>query len=263
MSRPEGAPASAALGPVGPVGERPPASEQLKTAARNGFLALVEIIPGAVGRGLLGAVKGFFLFGLAGAAIGAGGALLARLRWDLPVWMISLNAVVATVALALAGAYGMGLRSALTRLASEMEKRGVVRAIYALIRPALLKAARKAEEASRPLTQAELTRSIRESVGGRLRDSAAGVGAKSLLDRVVRFIAGQLQEQMVLGVVMQVATAEKPDSAVEELEHTGLGKVEEAVSKFIVELFEMQTMLAFGAALVASVLPIVVYVLLS
>lgn len=235
------------------------ASAQLQQIAQSGFLALVEIIPGAIGRGLLGAVKGFFLFGLAGAAIGVGGALLARMRWELPLWMALVNAAVAIVALSLAGAYGMGLRAALVRLAEEMERRGVVVALYALLRPALLKAVDRAREAAGPVN---LSASVREAIRRRLSEATTGGDERSMLDRAQAFIARRFEEQLVWSVTAQLLAGDAEDAA-RGLENAGLRRVEEAVSSFIVELFELQITLAFCAAMVASILPMTLYVLLT
>lgn len=239
------------------------ASEQLTAVALNGFLNLVDIIPGAVGRGLVGAFKGALTYGLLGVSIGIGGALVARTRWDLPLWMVTVNAVVATVAFGAAGAYGSGLQAALSRLADEMDRRGVVRALYAMIRPALLKAAEAAENAAAPLAQHELVKKVHASVADRLSRAEAALPEPglepSLAERVTRFLARRVQAQLAFGILAQLAIAGGPGEVAGHLEQSGIAQLEGALRDFIVELFALQTKLAIGLAFLASVLPIVVY----
>jgi hypothetical protein len=242
----------------------PGSSERLREVARSGFRNLVQIVPGAVGRGLLGGLKGLLLYGVGAGLLGLGGALIGRLRWELPWWLVAVNAVVPMIALGAAGAYASGLRSALLYLAEQMERRGVIRALYALLRPTLLKAARSAEGAARPVTERELAQKLRQSVLGRLRECEAPEDVRrSLGERLSTFVAGRLQRQLVFGVLGSLAAEMSAGASAEEMEQSGLAQLERALSELIVDLFELQARLALAVAFVVSVLPTVLYVLVA
>lgn len=257
--------ASAAVQPPAASAGGLSASEQLTAVALNGFLNLVDIIPGVVGRGLIGALKGALTYGLLGAMIGIGGALIVRWRWDVPLWMVTVNAIVATVAFGAAGAYGSGLQAALSRFADEMDRRGLVCALYAMIRPALLKAAAAASTTVVPLSQHELVKSVRASVADRLSRAEDALPEPSLqptlTERVIRFLARRVQTQLAFGVIAQLAIAGGPGEVASHLEQSGISQLESALRDFIVDLFALQTKVAIALAFVVSVLPVLIYVM--
>ncbi len=248
---------------VVPASPPSPASAQLRSVARSGLLTLSQIIPRVVWRGFVSAFKGLLVFVPVGALFGGVAAFLGWQLGGWPGWLLALDAVVASIAFGAAGGYTGAVRGALAELAAQLQQRGAVRAVYALVRPAALKVARQASQAARPLTHHELTVALTRSVGERLRQAEETVQVGGTwVDRIVRFLARRAERMLVLAASQKLLRSKDPKQTLLALENSGLESLEQTVGETLLDVHGLQVTLAWGAAVIASALPSALYVLL-
>jgi len=230
--------------------------EQLLALTRAGLRLFVRVVPALVWAGLVGALKGLVLFGLVGLVAGGLFVLLPRLLGlpPAPLWLDILSFVVPPIALSLAGGYLLMMQRMTQRLAQEAQERGLVRYLYAVIKPVLVQVGRRVQGKG-TLSRAELSRAIESSVAERMHEAAAGgdAGPSSLGDRMEGFLMEQ--SRRVLGLLALRAALSAPDgaTAVRGVEDVGLDRLETALADTLEDLFFVQMVLALlGGLLVAS-----------
>jgi hypothetical protein len=240
--------------------EAPPVAPppSMASMVRAGLRSLVGMVPALLGSGVLGALKGFFLFGFVG--LGLAGAFWWAPHWTgaapTPGWLEALSFVITPLALAVAGGYVWMLHGVSSRLAGEVRKRGLMGYAYAVLKPAMLKVARGLRGGGTP-SREELTRAIEQSVAERLRESQqeAPDAPASRIEGVERFLMEQSRRVLGLIAVRAVLTAPDMASAVHELEAMALDRLEGVLEETLEDLFLLQMVLAFGAGLLVAAVP--------
>jgi hypothetical protein len=240
------------------VVEAPAKAEQTATLARSGMRLLMGLVPSLLKAGVLGALKGLFLFGVLGVGVG-GAYVYAPSLLGLPAapgWLTALGLLLPPVALALAGGYALMVRGFTGRLAEEAQQLGLVRYLYAIIKPALAQAARRVSGKG-DVSRAELKSAIKQSVAEQVREAmeARAEGPPSFLKKVEGFLAENSRRVLGLVAVKAVLTAPDRGTAVKNLEEVGLERVEVVLSETLEDLFFFQMLLALGAGVLVSAVP--------
>jgi hypothetical protein len=257
-----GGPVTAAQNGAGAAGW-----QALLAIAGAGVRALAEILPGALARGLAGGFTWGAALGLLGA-LGGAVALGVTRSGDAPTWLVVLQPAVMAVAFACAGAYAGAVRAALAHVASQMEARGVVRALYALLRPAMAQVARRASAGGATLGRTALVREVRDEVWSRLarveaeETDRARRASPGPAQRLAMFMAQRGERLLVIAAIGNLVTADDPDGALAQLEGMGLPKLEATVGELLRGLFSTQVKIAFAAATAVGAAPILVHLAL-
>lgn len=235
----------------------PSKSEQAASLARSGVRLLISIVPSLLKGAVLGALKGLFLFGILGVAVG--GAYVFAPSWlgvpAAPGWLLALGMLLPPLALAVAGGYALMVRGFTGRLAEEAQERGLVRYLYAIIKPALAQVSSRLGGRQK-LSRSELSRAIKASVAEQVREAMEPPqGPPSFLKKVEGFLAEN--SYRVLGLVAVKAAVTAPDgaTAVKNLEEIGIERVEVTLSETLEDLFFFQMVLALGAGVLVSAVP--------
>jgi hypothetical protein len=244
--------------------ELPSKRQQLLQVARSGLKLLIGVVPSLVGAGLKGALKGVLIFGLFGLVL----ALVLPWMPELlgtsptPLWLDLLNGVLMPLALAVSGGYVLMLQGVSARLAEEVQKRGLMGYLYAILKPVTLRVAHRLR-GSGTLSRAELSRAIEQSLAERMREVSEEEGAPpSRSERLEGFLMEH--SRRVLGMVALRTAFSAPDvpTAVQNLETLGVERLESMVAEVLEELFFFQMMLALGAGLLVAALPTLLLLLL-
>jgi hypothetical protein len=242
----------------------PSKRQQLLQGARSGFRLLREVVPPLVGAGLRGALLGGVLFGVGGLA------LAVALPWGLPLlgagptplWLNLLNGVLIPLVLAIAGGYALMLQGVSGRLAEEVQKRGLVGYLYAILKPVTRQVAQRLKGTG-TLSRAELTRVIKQSLDERMREMAEEEGeSPSHAKRLEGFLMEQSRRVLLMVALRTALSAPDVPTAVRDLETLGLERVESILAEVVEDLFFFQMMLALAAGLLVSALPTVLLLLL-
>ncbi len=231
--------------------ELPSKRQQLLQVARSGLKLLIGVVPSLVGAGLKGALKGVLIFGLFGLVL----ALVLPWMPELlgtsptPLWLDLLNGVLM-------------LQGVSARLAEEVQKRGLMGYLYAILKPVTLRVAHRLR-GSGTLSRAELSRAIEQSLAERMREVSEEEGAPpSRSERLEGFLMEH--SRRVLGMVALRTAFSAPDvpTAVQNLETLGVERLESMVAEVLEELFFFQMMLVLGAGLLVAALPTLLLLLL-
>jgi len=244
--------------------ELPSKRQQLLQVARSGVKLLIGVVPSLVGAGLKGALKGVLIFGLFGLALALVFPWMPRLFGSppTPLWLDLLNGVLMPLALAVSGGYVLMLQGASARLAEEVQKRGLVSYLYAILKPVTLRAARRLRGAG-TLSRAELTHAIEQSLAERMREVSEDEGAPpSRSEKLEGFLMEH--SRRVLGMVALRTAFSAPDvpTAVRDLESLGVERLESMLAETLEELFFFQMVLALGAGLLVAAVPTLLLLLL-
>lgn len=238
--------------------EAPAQGEQAASLARSGLRLLAGVVPSLLKAGVLGALKGVFLFGALGVGVGAA-YVYAPSMLGLPAasgWLTALGMLLPPLALALAGGYALMVRGFTGRLAEEAQELGLVRYLYAIIKPALAQVSRRVSGKVN-LSRAELKSAIKQSVAEQVRDAmeARAEGPRSFLKQVEGFLAENSRRVLGLVAVKAVLTAPDQATAMKNLEEVGIERVELVLSETLEDLFFFQMLLALGAGVLVSAVP--------
>lgn len=243
----------------------PTTNQRVIELARQGFAALIQFVPAVLWAGLKRAIGGFFVMGLVGNIFAAAiaGYLFAVGR-PLPTWMIAVTLVVTPLSLSMAGAVVGGMRGLLGTLATLLAERNLIGYLYALVRPILVRAATMLAEKGGPVTRSEVLLRLRQAAGERMNAVLAPADPnESLGDKLDRLVASKLQMVLVMAAISPDATSADRQTAIAELEQTGIAKLESAMVGAISGLNDTQAIVAIAAGATASVLPYVLYFLLA
>ncbi len=231
--------------------------------ARQGFLALIQIVPAVLWSGVKRAVGGFFVLGFFGTLLAGG---IAIYRWaaaqPLPIWLVIVSVAVVALSLSLAGAYIGGMRGLLGGLTQQLAERNLLAYLYAFVRPVLMRASRGLAESSGPITRSELVGRLRQAAGERAEVALAEAERpRSIGERLERWVALKLQLILVAAAITPSTTGRDREAAIAELEQTGIEQIEETLVDSLEGLYDTQCVLVLGAALAVSSLPYVIYAL--
>jgi hypothetical protein len=244
----------------------PSKREQLLALTRSGLRLFLSVVPSLVWAGLLGALKGVVLFGLTGLVAGATFVLLPRLLGlpPAPLWLEILGFLLPPFALSLSGGYILMVQRATERLAREVQERGMVRYLYAVIKPVLVQVGRRLRGQG-TLSRAELSRAIESSVAEQLKEAAADgeQAPHSLGERMEGFL--MMQSRRVLGLLALRAALTAPDvsTAAHNVEELGIARLEMALADTLEDLFFVQMLLALVAGVLVAASPAVIRLLLQ
>lgn len=243
----------------------PSKREQLLALARSGLRLFIGMVPSLVGAGLLGALKGLVLFGLAGLVVGALFVLLPRLLElpPMPLWLESLGFLLPAIALSLSGGYILMVQRVTEGLAREVQERGMVRYLYAVIKPVLVQVGRRIQGKG-TLSRAELSRVIESSVAEQLREAAADgeQAPRSLGERMEGFLMEHSRRVLGLLALRAALTAPDASTAARNVEELGIDRLEMALAETLEELFFVQMLLALMAGVLVAASPAVIWLLL-
>lgn len=238
--------------------EGPGKGEQAAALARSGVKLLISLVPSLLKGAVLGALKGLFLFGILGVGVG-GAYVFAPSLLGVPAapgWLLALGMLLPPLALAVAGGYALMVRGFTGRLAEEAQERGLVRYLYAIIKPALAQVSRRLG-GKEQLSRAELSRAIKASVAEQVRDAmdARAQGPRSFRQKVEGVLAENSYRVLGLVAVKAAVTAPNGATAVKNLEEIGIERVETTLSETLEDLFFFQLLLALGAGVLVSAVP--------
>lgn len=232
--------------------------QQAVALARFGLRLLVSVVPSMLGAGLLGALKGVFGFGLAGLAVGVASLFVPGWMGSPPAprWLTVLGVALPPLALALSGGYILMVQGATGRLAEEAQKRGLVRYLYAIIKPALVQAAKRLRGTG-SLSRAELSRAIKHSVAEQVHGAmqAGDEVPVSFRQKVERFLMENSYRALGLVAVRAAVTAPDVPTAVKNLEEVGIERLELTLSETLEDLFFFQMILALLAGVLVAAAP--------
>lgn len=244
----------------------PSKREQLLALTRSGLRLFISMVPGLVGAGLLGALKGLLVFGLTGLVAGALFVLLPRAMGlpPAPLWLEVLSLLLPPLALAVSGGYVLMVQRVTERLAHEAQERGLVRYLYAIIKPVLVQVGRRLQGKG-TLSRAELSRAIEDSMAERVHAAVADAeqAPPSMGERMEGFLMEQ--SRRVLGLLALRAALTAPDSstAVRNVEELGIERLELVLADTLEDLFFVQMVLAFLAGVLVASVPAVLRLLLQ
>ncbi|MCP3102865.1 hypothetical protein LZ198_28705 [Myxococcus sp. K15C18031901] len=230
---------------------------RLAGLARGGVRLFVGVVPALLGAGLWGALKGMFLFGAFGALMAGVFALSPRFTGGAPIppWLLFTSFVVTPLSLALAGGYVLMLQGVGDRLAREVQSRGLMGYVYAVIKPAALQVAQRLRGKGR-LGRAELVQAIEQSVVERLRQPASErEEAPSRMEWLEQFLMEQSHRVLGLVALRSVLTAPDVPSAIESLETLAIDRLEGALVETLEDLYFVQRLLALGLGVVLAAVP--------
>jgi len=243
----------------------PSPRDQLLALTRAGLRLFVSMVPALIGAGLLGALKGLLLFGLVGLVVGGLFLLLPRLMGlpEAPLWLEILGVLLPPVALSISGGYILMMQRMTQGLAQQAQERGVVRYLYAVIKPVLVQVGRRIRGTG-TLSRAELSRAIESSVAEQMHEAAVNgdSDSPSLGERMEGFLMEH--SRRVLGLLALRAAVTAPDAAtaVRNVEDVGLERLEIALADTLEDLFLVQMLLALLAGLLVAGAPAVIRLLL-
>lgn len=241
------------------LAEATPTSKRqvVKGVARAGLRMLVGVVPGLVGSGLWGAVKGFFLFGTLGLAL-AGTFLVAPRLLGMPPtpgWLEVLSLGLTPFALALAGGFALMLNGIGSRLAEEAQERGWMGYAYAVLKPAALQVAQRLRSTG-PLGRKELIQAIKSSVAEQQREPPEeDTGPPSRTQRLERFLMEQSYRVLGAVALRTVLTAPDSETAVRELETLAVDRLEVSLVERLEDLFFVQQVLALVVGVLIAAIP--------
>jgi hypothetical protein len=243
----------------------PSKREQLLALTRSGLRLFVSVVPSLVGAGLLGAIKGLVVFGLMGLLAGALFVLLPRFLGlpQAPLWLEILGFLLPPLALSLSGGYILMVQRVTERLAHEVQERGLVRYLYAVIKPVLVQVGRRVQGKG-TLSRAELSRAIEASVTERMQEVAdpSDQAPPTLGKRMESFLMEHSRRVLGLLALRAALTAPDKSSAVHNVEDVGIERLEMALADTLEDLFFIQMLLALLAGLLVAGAPAVIRLLL-
>jgi hypothetical protein len=244
----------------------PSKREQLLALTRSGLRLFVSMVPSLVGAGLLGAIKGLVVFGLTGLVAGALFVLLPRFLGlpPAPLWLEILGFLLPPLALSLSGGYILMVQRVTERLAHEAQERGMVRYLYAVIKPVLVQVGRRLQGKG-TLSRAELSRAIESSVAERMHEVAdpSDKALPSLGERMERFLMEHSRRVLGLLALRAAVTAPDASTAVRNVEEVGIDRLEMALAETLEDLFFVQMLLALMAGILVAAAPAVIRLLLQ
>lgn len=239
--------------------------QQLMAVARSGLKVLVKVVPSLVGAGLWGAIKGAVIFGTTGLAVGVGYLLLPQYLGTpaTPIWLKILSGVLPPVALSVAGGYILMLQGVTARLAREVQERGLVGYLYAIIKPTVVQVAHRLRGSS-TLSRTELTHAIERSLNERVSEAALASDREpaSRTERLERFLMMQSRRVLCLVAVRTALSAPDAPTAVKELETLGIDRLENALAETLEDLFNFHMLIGLVVGLLVAALPPLLMVLL-
>lgn len=229
----------------------------------QGVYALISVVPGLVGSGFVGAIRGFFSLGLAAAIMTA--LLQLSCSWvglELPSWLWVVHWIVWPLSFGIAGGYVGGARALLARLSREVAERNLVVYLYAIVRPTLSHVACSMERGAGRLTPTTLRQELQTSARSTLERLVERTPAAGWIERVQTWVGLRMQLMLTLAA-LPVMTSTERQEVVAELEAVSVERVEEALADSIRGLFDTQVMLAGGVAALVSGVPLLGYALLG
>jgi hypothetical protein len=248
MAAPAAAPPAAAA----------PASARLADIGRSGLRAMRQVVPRVVGAGLVGALLGFFLTGLLGLALAGAGAGIRHLAGvSFPTWLVVLDLILTPLAFALAGGYAGGVRGAMRKLAQDLVERRLVTYVYAIVKPSCAAAAARLRSGAGGDVGAELSAALRERL--RAADAEDPGEERSLGARIERSLARRSSRMLAMVALRTAVTAKDRGEAVARLEALGIEQLESMMVDTIEDLFSLQVVLAFAAALLVAAAPYIAF----
>jgi hypothetical protein len=241
----------------------PSKREQLLALTRSGLRLFISMVPSLVGAGLLGALKGLVVFGLTGLVAGALFVLLPRISGlpPAPLWLEVLGLLLPPLALSLSGGYILMVQRVTEKLAHEVQERGMVRYLYAVIKPVLVQVGRRLQGQG-TLSRAELSRAIESSVAERLQEAdPSDKPSPSFGERMEGFLMEQSRRVLGLLALRAALTAPDASTAVRNVEELGIERLEMALADTLEDLFFVQMLLALIAGVLVAAAPVVIRLL--
>lgn len=180
-----------------------------------------------------------------------------------PLWLETLGVLLPPVALSISGGYILMMQGMTQRLAREAQERGLVRYLYAVIKPVLVQVGRRMRGTG-TLSRAELSRAIERSVAEQMQEAAVDgdPASPSFGERMEGFLMEHSRRVLGLLALRAAVTAPDAETAVRNVEDVGLERLEMTLAETLEDLFFVQMLLALIAGLLVASAPAVIRLLL-
>lgn len=233
------------------------ASAKVLGWAKGSTAALAAVLPRVLVGGLKGGAVGAVGMGVLGAALAAASAQWWHARGaELPSWLYA-SLVAVPVLWAVAGGFVGTVRGLLSALGQALLDQGLVRWVYAQVKPAAASVVRAAQGRI-PARAGEVAAMLKAQLDAQEERGGAEPGR---LDAVTHWLAMRSRRVLALSVIGHVARAPSGAQAIAELEKLGIARLEQVLLDSLGDLFAVKVTLVAGATMLLSVAPQVVYAL--